>query len=107
MWPYRGPYSGPPTNRGACYFAQKAANAAAAGAKLLIIVNNNTDNPSEIITMAAPTDGSVDLNSINIPTIMISSSDGNHLKARTNNGTTISFSPTLNVLQIGLPSSLK
>ena len=72
--------------RGACYFAQKAANAAAAGAKLLIIVNNNTDNPSEIITMAAPTDGSVDLNSINMPTIMISSSDGNHLKARTNNG---------------------
>ena len=29
--------------------------------------------------MAAPTDGSVDLNSINMPTIMISSSDGNHL----------------------------
>jgi hypothetical protein len=36
--------------------------------------------------MASPTDGSVDLSSINMPTIMISSSDGNHLKARTNNG---------------------
>ena len=66
--------------RGACYFAQKAANAAAAGAKLLIIVNNNEDNKSEIITMAAPTDGSVDLSSINLPTIMISFNDGTHLK---------------------------
>ena len=50
-------------DRGACYFATKTVNAQAAGAKLLIIINNVDGAP---VGMAAPTDGSVDLNSINI-----------------------------------------
>ena len=50
-------------DRGACYFAAKTVNAQAAGAKLLIIVNN-VDGPP--VGMAAPSDGSIDLNSINI-----------------------------------------
>ena len=74
-------------NRGACYFATKAFNASIAQAKLVIIINNNTTNPNEIITMGAPTDGSVDLSQIKIPSIMISNSDGTHLKSRLNNGT--------------------
>ena len=74
-------------NRGACYFATKAFNASIAQAKLLIVINNNTANPNEVITMGAPTDGSVDLSQIKIPSIMISNSDGNHLKSRLNNGT--------------------
>ena len=49
-------------DRGACYFATKTVNAQAAGAKLLIIVNN-VDGPP--VGMAAPSDGSVDLNAIN------------------------------------------
>ena len=66
--------------RGGCFFAKKAANAAAAGAKLLIIVNRDNGDEawttSQIITMASPNDGSVDLSSINMPTIMISWNDG-------------------------------
>ncbi len=74
-------------DRGTCYFAQKAYNASAAGAKLIIIVNNNQSNPNEIINMGAPSDGTVDLSAINVPSIMISYSDGAHLKARLANGT--------------------
>ena len=70
-------------DRGACYFATKTVNAQAAGAKLLIIINNVDGAP---VGMAAPTDGSVDLNSINIPTIMISKADGNNLKNLLNSG---------------------
>ena len=85
-------------NRGACYFATKAFNASIAEAKLIIIINNNTTNPNEIITMGAPTDGSVDLNQIKIPSIMISNSDGTHLKSRLNNGTVrLSLQKTVSV----------
>jgi hypothetical protein len=76
-------------DRGACYFATKTVNAQAAGAKLLIIVNN-VDGPP--VGMAAPSDGSVDLNAINIPTIMISRADGTNLKNLLNNNDNVRLS---------------
>ena len=83
-------------DRGACYFATKTVNAQAAGAKLLIIINN-VDGPP--VGMSAPTDGSVDLSSINIPTIMISRADGNTLRnlMKNNDNVTLSIQKTVTV----------
>ncbi len=84
-------------DRGYCYFAQKTINAQKAGAKLLIIINNQ----GGYINMAAPSDGSIDLNSINIPTIMISQSDGNNLRnvLAANSKVTLSVERTKNVVE--------
>ena len=76
-------------DRGDCYFATKTVNAQAAGAKLLIIINNEDGPP---VGMAAPTDGSVDISSINIPTIMISIADGNNLKNLINRNDKVTLS---------------
>ena len=76
-------------DRGSCYFAAKTVNAQNAGAKLLIIINN-IDGPP--VGMAAPTDGSIDLNSITIPTIMISKSDGNNLRNLINSSDNVKLS---------------
>ena len=51
---------------------------------------NNVDGPP--VGMAAPSDGSVDLNAINIPTIMISRADGTNLKNLLNNNDNVKLS---------------
>ena len=51
---------------------------------------NNVDGPP--VGMAAPSDGSVDLNAINIPTIMISRADGTNLKNLLNNNDNVRLS---------------
>ena len=75
-------------DRGDCYFSDKSYRATQAGAKLVIVINQDNGSPDwtdGVITMTSPGPDAdppitYDLDWINIPSISISRSDGNHLK---------------------------
>lgn len=73
-------------DRGGCPFVQKTRNAQAAGAVAVLVVNN-TNGP--LITLGInPNDPA---NDVVIPTVMISSANGNSIKAQLGNGVNASL----------------
>ncbi|RPD49749.1 T9SS C-terminal target domain-containing protein [Hymenobacter sediminis] len=73
-------------DRGDCTFAIKVQQAQAAGARMVVIVNNNATQGAVSFGAAADTVG------IRIPGVMVSTADGNKLKAALQAGTPVTFS---------------
>ena len=81
-------------DRGDCYFSNKSYAATQAGAKLVIVVNQDNgsgDWTDGVFTMTSPGANAdppitYDIDWINIPSILISRADGNHLKSLLNSG---------------------
>ena len=81
-------------DRGDCYFSNKSYAATQAGAKMIIVVNQDNgsgDWTDGVFTMTSPGPNAdppinYDLDWINIPSILISRADGNHLKSLLNSG---------------------